>query len=1528
MSLSTVLIGDDTLLMHCGERLLARGGTVEAVVTAAEPVAEWARGQGFAVIAPGGLDGALPTLRFDWLLSIANLRVLPESVLALPRKGAVNFHDGPLPERAGLNTPVWALIDGETTHGITWHMVEPGIDTGDVLVGRPFPITGADTGLSLNTRAFEAGLAGFDALLDQLQAGTLARHPQDLKRRRYHARGDRPAGHALLDFRQPAEVLERLVRALDHGPYRNPLALPKLRHDGRLVAVGQARVTDADAAPGMVLAADAAGITVACGTGALVLTGLRDVGDGAALGGVDIAAPGVLLAGPDAKEIAALDHRVRRIARHEGFWRDRIATHAPLSLPGLRAGEGAVRTRPLALGGADLASVALWAARMARPGEAIAWYDGALAETSRGGIVCAWVPLRLPLADGRMSTLGAAMAGEIALLRAHGGFARDLPLREPGLRPLAQPALGLSDGAGAIDGCALTVELGEHPVLHVDTARIDPDMAERLARRLETIAGAASPGADAAALPQMHPDERAALIDAPNATGTPFDADLTIHAAFEAQVDRTPDATAAIFEDRAISYAALDARANRIAHVLRARGVAPGTVVGLCLPRGIDLLAGALGIQKAGGAYLPMDPAYPQARLRHVLEDSGAQVMVTNAALAATLPEGLETLALDADPEIDAAPDARPQGGASGGDLAYLIYTSGSTGAPKGVMIEHRAVSNFFTGMDAHVPHAPGDTWLAVTSLSFDISVLELFWTLARGLRVVIAGDAPARNAGGPVSDGEGMDFSLYYWGNDDGAGSDKYRLLLEGARFADDNGFAAVWTPERHFHAFGGPYPNPSVTGAAVAALTRTIGVRGGSVVAPLHHPARIAEEWAVIDNLTNGRAGMAIASGWQPDDFVLRPENAPPDNKPATEQALDQVRRLWRGEAVEFPRADGSLHAVVTQPRPVSADLPVWMTTAGNPETWRQAGALGCHLLTHLLGQSVDEVAGKIAIYHEALRGAGHDPADFAVTLMLHTFVSDSREHAREIARGPMKVYLRAAAGLIKQYAWAFPAFKRPKGVDNAFDLSLDEVAPEELDAILDFAFERYFTESGLFGTVEDALARVDALRAIGVTEVACLIDYGIATDTVLEGLRPLARVVQARRATGPAAGDFSIAAQVARHGVTHLQCTPSMARLLLADPHTRAALGRVRHLFLGGEPLPGALVRDLADATGAALTGFYGPTEATIWSTATRPTPDEDVAGLGRAIANTQLYVLDEKRQPVPLGAEGELWIGGAGVARGYWNRPDLTAERFVENPFHGARMYRTGDLVRRDPDGALRFLGRADDQIKLRGHRIEPAEIEAALDAQEGVTQAVVIAHQAAPGDLRLVAHYTGEARDPERLRAALAARLPAWMVPARFVHLDAFPLTPNRKIDRVALTARASEAPAAAPLAAVPAPEGAPAARPAREAAEVQDRLAALWQRVLGVSRAGPRDNFFDLGGHSLLAVRVHRDIREALEVPDLTITDIFRFPVLSDLAARVATLRGALPEPPAPVAPPEGGPGTAREAAMARRRAMRARRSA
>jgi long-subunit acyl-CoA synthetase (AMP-forming) len=335
--------------------------------------------------------------------------------------------------------------------------------------------------------------------------------------------------------------------------------------------------------------------------------------------------------------------------------------------------------------------------------------------------------------------------------------------------------------------------------------------------------------------------------------------------------------------------------------------------------------------------------------------------------------------------------------------------------------------------------------------------------------------------------------------------------------------------------------------------------------------------------------------------------------------------------------------------------------------------------------------------------------------------------------------------------------------------------------------------------------------------------------------------------------------------------------MARMLLDDPATRAGLGGLAHLLIGGEATSPELARELREIVRGRFTNMYGPTETTIWST-TWEFPDAvDAVSIGKPIANTSVYVLDRWRRPLPTGVPGELWIGGDGVVRGYHGRPDLTSERFVADPFRpGHRMYKTGDLAFLHPDGELGFLGRNDHQVKLRGHRIELGEIESALLDAAGVRQAVALARADGPGGEQLVAYVVAgaDAFDEGRLRSALRSRLPEYMVPARVLRLDALPHTPNGKLDRAAL-------PGPEALQARPTPHAPPAG-------ELEAQLAELWGNVLGRTDLGRDDNFFALGGHSLLVVKLHRDLVAALDLP-LSLTDLYRFPTIRGLADFLTT---------------------------------------
>lgn len=358
--------------------------------------------------------------------------------------------------------------------------------------------------------------------------------------------------------------------------------------------------------------------------------------------------------------------------------------------------------------------------------------------------------------------------------------------------------------------------------------------------------------------------------------------------------------------------------------------------------------------------------------------------------------------------------------------------------------------------------------------------------------------------------------------------------------------------------------------------------------------------------------------------------------------------------------------------------------------------------------------------------------------------------------------------------------------------------------------------------------------------------------------------------------------LVAALASHGVTRLTLVPSHLRALLHSPADLRGLSQLRLWVCSGEALDAETARAFyRELPGATLLNLYGSSEASADS-AYFQVPIEwasERVPIGRPIANTQIYILDPQLEPVPVGTAGELYIGGTGLARGYLNQPELTAQKFIPHPFlPSAVLYKTGDLARFRPDGTLEYLGRADRQVKLRGMRVELGEIEAALVAHPRVQEAVVVLKQLAVDDSRLIAYVAADADGdsfPDELRTHLQARLPAHMIPSAFVALTELPRTPTGKVDRVAVARRAEE------RAPVVSPEVLP-----RDALE--SKLQTVWQHVLKVERVGMTDDFFDLGGHSLLAIVLFGEMEKALgdDLPHkkLPLATLFQAPTIEKLA--------------------------------------------
>ena len=323
------------------------------------------------------------------------------------------------------------------------------------------------------------------------------------------------------------------------------------------------------------------------------------------------------------------------------------------------------------------------------------------------------------------------------------------------------------------------------------------------------------------------------------------------------------------------------------------------------------------------------------------------------------------------------------------------------------------------------------------------------------------------------------------------GPSGSPYDLLLDSSRLADEAGLEAVWLPERHFSDFGHPYPNPSVTAAAVAAVTRRIRIRAGSVVLPLHHPVRVAEEWAVVDQLSGGRAGISFASGWHGNDFLLSRSDVS-ERRQVMLDGIATVAALWRGEPRVFTDAAGREIEVRTQPRPVQPELPIWLTSGGSLPTFELAGSMGAGLLTHLVGQSPEELQQKIAAYRTAREkngtGRGH------VTLMMHTHILDGSPGSADRAKTELIRYLISSTKLDES-----------NGANPAAAATARSMRADDRHAVAERG-AAHFLNSGLICTADELPERIAMVRSWDVDEIACLIDFGFDHPSIMKSLDDL--------------------------------------------------------------------------------------------------------------------------------------------------------------------------------------------------------------------------------------------------------------------------------------------------------------------------------------------------------------------------------------------------------------------------------------
>jgi len=704
----------------------------------------------------------------------------------LPRQLAINYHDALLPRYAGVNATSWALMNGEKTHGVTWHVMTAMVDAGNILKQISVEINSDETTFTLNGKCYEAAICSFAQLIDELSSGQALGRKPNLDERTYFGRYKKPRAGGVLSFNCCAHDIDTFVRALDFGPYPNPLGLPKLVIGNNSIVVSKLEVLSdgPKSPPGTITAIESSFLKVSTASYDLALHQVLTIG-GQVLPIPDLVARFGLHVGYRFKDIEP--DRVKRIerfdaliAKHEAFWVERLRTLQHITIPYAQRTVSHLKSKQYASVEIPISHEiatflekrhpawnlgefleAAFTTYLARIGETecfdIGFRDVKLQQEMVGleNLFASHVPCRVNIGyEQSFEEVFEAFKKQVELTKLHLTYGRDVVRRYPALRSLSQndceqmfpvvvERVEKLDNYQAERGNELTLVIasdGKECFWFYNTSAFDGEsiarMQEQFAIFLRGIV--TDPARCVAEIPLLSDPERHKILVDWNDTQADYPKDKCIHQLFEAQVEQTPDAVAVVFEDEQLTYKELNQRANQLAHHLGNLGVGPEVLVGICVERSLDMVVGLLGILKAGGAYVPLDPEYPTERLSFMLQDAGVQVLLTQARLVSSLPKhNARVVCLDTlDVAIAMQSESNPINGVVSGNLTYVIYTSGSTGKPKGVLIEHGAVVNFLTSVQHQAGLTPADVVIAVTTISFDIAALELYLPLLTGGRI------------------------------------------------------------------------------------------------------------------------------------------------------------------------------------------------------------------------------------------------------------------------------------------------------------------------------------------------------------------------------------------------------------------------------------------------------------------------------------------------------------------------------------------------------------------------------------------------------------------------------------------------------------------------------------------------------------------------------------------------------------------------------------------------------------------------
>ena len=775
------LIGDGSLIIQCGEILLSKNNEVCGIISSDEAVARWCDEKSIPYLnLAEELLSQLKNKEFDFLFSINNPLLLNREILNLPKKCTINYHDSLLPQYAGVNATSWAIMNRETVHGITWHIADESLDTGDILKQVVITVNENDTVELLNMKCYEAAIDSFSDLIDELSAGKQAAITQNSAKRTYYPKYMRPYAAALINFNQEAAAVQALMRALSFGKITNPLGTPKIIVGNqfyiveKLEIVATARLSAKNAEPGTILSFGEAGLQIATRDMSVVISRLLSLNGNR----VDIAElindQGLqigtrLYVSPD--ECEQIHQKYCESAKNELFWVNKLKKIKPVAIPyELRTAPEAaseinaiigkpaafcVKGEPVDDKAAFLiTALAIYLARITLEESFDLGYetgDSSTLHSLAQSLFEPVVPFTVEL-DYSQSFWAAYkhIAVELRSINNKMACCRDIAIRYPvlskhdglgtcndypihiGIRPKSDWGRKSTEG----DLSFYVTESGEEYAWVFDRKIIDFERVSRMDANFQVLLNGIliKPQEKISKLPLLTEADKRQLA-AWRGQNSNYPQNTCIHNLFESQAATVAAVTAVIFEDQRISYGELNSKANRLGHYLKKQGVRPNTLVGIYIDRSLEMIIAILAIVKAGGAYVPIDPDVPEERARFIIEDTAMSLCLTSQKYREKLGAfNIDRIALDSQADLFAEESPENVDSAvTSTHLAYVMYTSGSTGKPKGVMIIHEAVLALLDGCEVLVPSEGNKVGTNISTYSFDTSVWEIFSMLCYG---------------------------------------------------------------------------------------------------------------------------------------------------------------------------------------------------------------------------------------------------------------------------------------------------------------------------------------------------------------------------------------------------------------------------------------------------------------------------------------------------------------------------------------------------------------------------------------------------------------------------------------------------------------------------------------------------------------------------------------------------------------------------------------------------------------------------